>query len=316
MRTSKVILILFSIVGFIQIVIAQTCCSGGVPISNNLGIAQGAKGTLVTALSWDYNYLNTLKTGSTTLDQNNRVRGTHSALLQLGYSISDRFSGDLLLPVVAQERTITTLGGDRKDITFGLGDISFLVKYQLLQDATGFDFNIGMGIKLPTGLTNIEDNAGIIYNADLQPGSGSIDYIWRTQASYSIPRRPQLKVISTAIFSLKGKNEEYLGNNLYQFGNELQIIFGLSEKLLLGKQILDMALLARYRTVQNDKFNNGNLPGTGGKWIFIQPNITWWATPSLGISLQIETPLFAEVVNTQLSPTIRTNFGIMKKLNL
>ena len=39
---------------------SQTCCSGGIPLSNSIGLETTEKGTLQLALNYDYNNLNTL----------------------------------------------------------------------------------------------------------------------------------------------------------------------------------------------------------------------------------------------------------------
>ena len=57
---------------------SQTCCSGGVPLSGNIGFEGAAKGTLQMELSYDLNYLATLKTGSEIYEDGTRQRTTHS----------------------------------------------------------------------------------------------------------------------------------------------------------------------------------------------------------------------------------------------
>ncbi len=42
-------------------VIAQTCCSGGVPLSGNIGFEGSNRGTLQMELGYDLNYISTLK---------------------------------------------------------------------------------------------------------------------------------------------------------------------------------------------------------------------------------------------------------------
>jgi len=67
---------------------AQTCCSGGIPLSNSVGLAVLEKGTAQIGINYDYNNLNTLNSGSEKLDDNARLRITHSVLVNFNYAIA------------------------------------------------------------------------------------------------------------------------------------------------------------------------------------------------------------------------------------
>ena len=51
---------------------SQTCCSGGIPLSNSIGLPSSSQGTFLLGLSYDYNNLNTLNNGNTELDDNSK----------------------------------------------------------------------------------------------------------------------------------------------------------------------------------------------------------------------------------------------------
>ena len=70
---------------------AQTCCSGGIPLSNNIGMPISEKGILQIGVNYDYNNLNTLNSGTETLNDNSRLRTTHSVLLNASYAITNKF---------------------------------------------------------------------------------------------------------------------------------------------------------------------------------------------------------------------------------
>jgi hypothetical protein len=71
------ILLIFNV----SILYTQTCCSGGIPLSNSLGLAVLENGSVQIGLNYDYNNLNTLNDGSNKLNDNSRLRITHSILL-------------------------------------------------------------------------------------------------------------------------------------------------------------------------------------------------------------------------------------------
>jgi len=255
----------------------QTCCSGGVPVSGNLGLPASQKGTLQFNLSYDFNNLNTLKSGNTTLDDNSRNRTTHSILLETGYSFSNRFSVDAFFSYVKQERLINEIDFTS---TQGVGDMIFLFKYLLAKgNEDSYNFLVGGGVKVPIGASDRRNNLGIPLNADLQPGSGAFDFIAWGQWTKPLNRRPSFQFSSTLIYSYKGKNDSYLGSSLYQFGQEVSWSVGVADQFLLAKKIVSPALQFRYRKAQADLFENGELPSTGGNWVFIKPGFSVFWTP-------------------------------------
>ena len=64
---------------------AQTCCSGGVPLSSGLGMPQSAKGTWQLSLNYDINVLKTLKENGDNIDDHTRQRITQSLLFQTSH---------------------------------------------------------------------------------------------------------------------------------------------------------------------------------------------------------------------------------------
>ncbi|NRB50424.1 MAG: transporter [Saprospiraceae bacterium] len=305
--------------------LAQTCCSGGVPISSNLGLPFGEGQTLQFNLNYDLNNLNTQKTGVNVDGDRTRERITHSTLLQLGYSINRKWAVDVLFSYVRQERRIFRQN-QVADFTFteGFGDLVFLLKYKVFsiqEDATSL--SIGIGTKLETGASNRRFN-GIRLNADLQPGSGATDGILWAQFSHQFAFRPSLGFSANTIYSYKGTNDNYLpitvNNEIisqsYQFGEEWQLIFNISDRLILGRNLIDPYLTLRYRTVQQDTNNDNLVPGTGGDWVFIKPGFNYWFNSSLSVGANIELPLYAFVIDTQVTPTYRFNTGIYYTFSL
>lgn len=305
--------------------LAQTCCSGGVPISSNLGLPFGEGQTLQFNLNYDLNNLNTQKTGANVDGDRTRERITQSTLLQLGYSINRKWAVDVLFSYVRQERRIFRQN-QVADFTFteGFGDLVFLLKYKVFSiqdDATSL--SIGLGTKLETGASDRRFN-GIRLNADLQPGSGATDGILWAQFSHQFAFRPSLGFSANTIYSYKGTNDNYLPitvNNevisqSYQFGEEWQLILNLSDRLILGRNLIDPYLTLRYRAVQQDTNNDNLVPGTGGDWVFIKPGFNYWFTSSFSIGANIELPIYAFVIDTQVTPTYRFNTGIYYTFSL
>lgn len=287
---------------------AQTCCSGGVPLSGNLGLPIVGQQTWQFALSYDLNVLKTLKVGTEKLDERNRERITHSMMFEGGYTFSDRFSTDFFISYVRQERNISNPGlPDQNQHTSGIGDAVILMKYNIINTGPVL-WTFGAGPKIPTGASDVTNN-GILAGADLQPGSGAWDGIFWSTLVHQPGSRKSMNLSLVSSFRLTGTNEDFRQSQSYQFGNELQVIAGISDRLLVGTLLVDPSLSFRYRKALEDRVDNVELPNTGGKWIFIYPSIGLSITSKLRFNFGFELPLYANVSGTQLTPSYRLNTG-------
>lgn len=291
-------------------VLAQ-CCSGGVPMSNNIGLPTADKGVLQFNLNYDWNNLQNLKSESSSLNDNSRQRETHSLLFELGYTITDKLSVDLFVPFIRQERTITSpLGNTDFDKTQGLGDIVILPKYALTDKVT-----LGVGMKIPTGDSDRSDD-GITLVADLQPGSGALDGILFLAYSNYFASRQSLGYFANLIYRATGENDSYFGSSTYQFGNEFQLIAGISDRFLISKLQIDPSLKFRYREAGRDFFDENEFPSSGGSFLFINPGLAVLISPSLSWQINTSVPVYSFVNETQLSPSVQINTGLLFKINL
>ncbi len=296
--------------------LGQSCCSGGVPLSSNLGLPPSEGKALQLNLAYDLNVLETLKTGRRQLDDASRSRRTHSLLLEAGYSFTEHFAVDALFSWVRQERQIEQFGSTDLTSTEGPGDVVLLFKYRALHfEKIAGSLFLGLGTKLPTGPSGLRSRQGITLNADLQPGSGAWDGILWANWSHNLKFRPSMSFSATTAYSHKGRNTEYLGNQTYQFGQEWQLMASLSDRLFIARAIIDPSLLLRYRQVQADEQNGERVPSTGGQWVFINPGFTYWIQPDISFNANVSLPLFADITGTQATPTFRINLGFYHLIN-
>lgn len=296
-------------------VIAQTCCSGGIPLSNSIGLESLEKGTFQIGINYDYNNLNTLNNGSENLNDDSRLRITHSILLNLGYSITNTLSVEGLFTWINQRRIISQVGNKNLDQTSGIGDAILLLKYKF-DNVIGknSNANLGVGAKIPLGSSTETNNQGIPLNADLQPGSNAWDIIYWASASKNFDFRPSLTFSTRVTYRGTGKNDSYLKVFSYEFGNEFQTFLSVSDQFFIFKTLSNPSLSFKYRNAKKDKINDFDLENTGGDWVFIIPNFSINITPNIILSGKVELPLFSNVDGTQLTPTYRVTSGILIKL--
>lgn len=307
----KVLVVFVFIFHFSFKIKAQTCCSGGIPISNNIGLSILDKGTSQIGINYDYNYLNTLNSGTEKLDDNSRLRVTHSVLLNLGYAFTNKLSFEGLFTWVNQRRRITQFGNENLDLTSGVGDAILLVKYSFA-NAIGKNsaVNIGLGTKIPIGSTTKTNEQGITFNADLQPGSNTWDVLYWSLISKNFHARPSLNIFSRIIYRSTGTNNSYLGDITYKFGNEFQTYIGLSDQFMFFKTLSTPSISFKYRKVDQDEVGGFNIESTGGKWVTIIPNFSINITPKIVFTTTAEIPIYSNVDGTQLTPTYRLTSGL------
>lgn len=295
----------------------QSCCSGGVPLSSNLGMPSAQTGITQLRLAYDYNSLNTLKAGWKGLEDNSRKRLTQTALFSWGLSLSEKWSAEGIFSYIWQERRITQDVGVDIAKADGIADAVFLLNYSIWTSKDySSSWRVALGGKLPFGNFNQTDNRGLILSAELQPGSGAFDAILWTQWTQTLSTRPSTTFNITTAYSYKGKNKQYLGGETYQFGNEWQLSLGVADRLLMGSNLLDIGLGLRYRWAAADLFNQAVLPATGGQWLFANPSIAWWLSPNFSLDFNGTFPILAYVKDTQFSPTIRLNMGLFYRFAL
>jgi len=307
--------VLILLTGFMNLqisqVISQTCCSGGVPLSGNIGFKGADRGTLQMELGYDLNYLATLKNGSDVFTDEIRRRITQSFLLKGGYNITKWMAVDALFTYVQQGRRITFQETVNEVNTSGIGDAVVLTKFifsRLVE--SGIETQLGVGPKIPFGKTDMKDNRGITLNADLQPGSGSWDLITWAYFVKQLNIRPTSAISARLVGRINGSNREYLGSQTYQFGNSVQLYLGIGDQFLIANRIISASLSVRYRTANADRINGILLDNTGGKWINIIPAFGLSVGQFSLIQLVPEFPLYSRVEGVQLTPTFRIQASI------
>ena len=291
---------------------AQTCCSGGVPLSNSIGMPLSEKGVLQIGLNYDYNNLNTLNNGSETLDDDSRLRITHSILLNTNYSITKNLSAEGLFTWINQRRRITQFGNQTLNQSSGIGDAVFLLKYNFIGKQS--NLGIGLGTKIPLGSSTEVDSRNILLINDLQPGSNAWDIIYWLSGSINLNIRPSFSIFTRLTYRNTGTDHEYLGNSTYKYGNEFQGFLNFSDQFILLKTIINPGLSFKYRNTVKDETGGGALDNTGGNWVFLIPSFSINVSPNIAFSTRAELPLYSNVDGTQLTPTYRLTSGFILKI--
>ncbi|MEL6590805.1 MAG: hypothetical protein AAFQ68_12020 [Bacteroidota bacterium] len=297
---------------------SQACCSGGVPISSNLGLASQEQGTLQLQFTYDWNHLQDLFTGNEQLDDDTRIRNTHSFLLEASYDINKRFSVSTLFSIVRQERIISTFGDPDITINTGLGDAIVLFRYNLIDPEayTNHQLVVGIGPKIPLGRANHRDSRGIILPADLQPGTGAWDMLAWGFYQYMGILRPSTSFFGLTTYRVSGTNPTYNDVQSYRFGNEYQLQLGISDRFNLGKLMVDPSVMLRYRTVGEDRIDGNLFANTGGHWLDVIPGLQINFGPKAYYRISGNIPVFRALEGTQLTTSYKLTMALYYRFGL
>ena len=294
----------------------QSCCSGGTPLTGNLGIQGIESKSWYFQLGYDYNFLDNLYNGSQKLDDNSRERLTQTVLLQAIYSFSEKISVNGLFSYVNQKRIVFSPTGDT-NITQanGLGDVVLLAQFTPFSGLKR-NLTIAAGPKLPVGKFDaVDPEYGLVLSPDMQPGSGSLDGIIGVAfQEYHLFNLPGLTFISSAGFRITTPAQRFEGDFNYRFGNETMVTGGLQKSFLIKSVGLTPSLFINFRNTIQDKIDDLQVPGTGGSWLNISPGLNFEPSNNWAINISGELPVYQNLQGTQLTTTYRINVGLTVKI--
>ncbi len=238
-------------------------------------------------LSFKYHALNDLVEGTEkVVDDTDRSRTSQFLMLDVRYSLSRYITLRTILSFARQYRDVG-ISNAAPVSTNGLGDSMLSIQYSPLHysQTNRTEVALGGGMKLPVG----HNDAKIIGIAseDMQPGSGSWDTLVWGYASHLFPVGTGFEVFGGISARLNGTNSRD-----YSFGNE--VIASVGSRLQM-KNNLGIAIYGRYRWADYDKRFDGNVPNTGGQWIFIVPSITLNIQGDWGIKAEVELPVYRKL---------------------
>lgn len=223
----------------------------------------------------------------------------------LGYGITDALSISFKIPYVERRfkevHEEAFLGANEKST--GLGDSILLGKYKIYDRAFGL---AGIfGLKLPTGNTDERNMAGEKFEPELQPGTGSLDYILGISANKRINHLVILD--GTVLYNLKTK-----GVQEYQFGDIVRVTMGSTFNVIDKdkKPTLNLVSEVISQFANKDEQNGETIRDTGGTTIFIAPGISSQLTKNLKIALSAPVPVYQALGGIHQEQDFNIIFGM------
>ncbi len=302
---------------YTQIVYAQACCTAGTPLLGSLEMSTTKKGVWQFGLNYEYNSLQDVYEGSSQLIDQTRERITQSILFEVNYGFSSKITLTGLFSFVNQQRLIDPLTGSNNSLTInGIGDLMFLVKYNILSLSivNRNELAVGAGIKAPTGQSDVKSN-GILVPADMQPGTGSWDIILWSFYSHANLFEIPLNLLVNISYRINNTNPRFGSQfSTYKFGNEFISTIGF---VYLTGGFFDPSLFVRIRHTAQDQFSLGDIPNTGGNWINLVPGFNLNLIDNFTLRASGQIPIYRDLIGTQLTTTLTASlaFTYVLKVN-
>lgn len=148
----------------------------------------------------------------------------------------------------------------------GLGDITMTGDYRLIQDQRK-SFGVIAGVKAPTGKTSMRNSFGGLMEPELQPGSGSLDYIGGLSGAV---HPNNLDFVATAIYIYRTEGKQNFKN-----GDLLSItLYGGRSFHLNDQMILKTGIMFNNQLEKKQKDEDGFIKDSGGFMMLAGPQFS------------------------------------------
>lgn len=294
---------------------AQTCSCAGAPLISSQSTGASSAGNLLFGITYEYNDISDLYSGSNRLSDETVARATRSVLLEINYGITDRLSATGTFSYVDKDRTtgLHIPGGGSTVNTRGAGDGIIMLRYVVKQQTLWNRYHLafGAGSKIPFGTTSLKRN-GFTMNADMQPGTGAWDGVLWSHGSVSLLPYSEMNLFLITSYRFTGSNDRFDEGDSYRFGNELVSALGVSNRLAGN---LSFMLSLRYRSTVSDQLNGNELPNTGGRWVIVVPGLSYPVTDQISVSLSGQLPVYQHLSGTQPTTTFALSGSVFFNFN-
>lgn len=234
------------------------------------------------------------------------------------YAFTDKFFATLILPVVDRDEDHLHEHDEfeNENLTAsGLGDLTLLGNYIFFSRGDTDNFTktaVQFGIKAPTGATDkmIEDDR---VESHLQPGSGSVDFLFGVNAVQSFER---FSLFGSLLYKL---NTE--GDFNYQFGNTLNYdLVGrfrvLPAESIGPQQSFYISLGLNGEHIGDDEEDGMKVPDQGGDIIYLSPGIQFFPVQNILMEIVYQHPIYRDFNGEEHHPQVAADYRVIAGVQL
>ena len=259
--------------------------SGYAGSPNTISASTMSRNTWYAQVFVDYLRLNTFSDAEFEEFIERGVEDVHDAALvfstslSVAYGVTPNLTVSLRTPYVVRENVrqlphghddgdedehgpqVEDLGDSR-----GLGDTVFFGQYRFFDaPAQSLESALLFGVEMPTGATNERAATGDLFEAELQPGSGS----WDPMLGVAVSKRwGKVSVHSNVLYflSTQGTQDTRLGDTFYYNAAVVQT-------LLDGPAALSVSLEGNGVYKQKEEVDGESKPNSGGNIVLLSPGM-------------------------------------------
>lgn len=201
-----------------------------------------------------------------------------------------------------------------------IGDLQLTGRYLLVPPTTPLDpsLSLTLGMKVPTGHTGVDNEAGEKAELTLQPGNGSWDGIVGLSylQNFSVSTLRGETSLAPIFLTTTGRFPVGTGKFGYRPGGELFLNLGFAYPLLRKLDFLGQVNF-HYR----DRDDVGHAPGvehadSGRETIFLSPGLRYHITDSIAAYALMQFAVYRRVNGIQLTSDWNFTSGISYRFNL
>ncbi len=235
-----------------------------------------------------------------------------------GYNFSERVGVQFNLPVLSRAyQRPDGLGGIKRGVVWGLGDVSLLGHLVALSHQTERSelyVNLVGGIKFPTGNTDrlgeeaneVPEPVGqpsAVHGHDLTLGSGSVDGL---VGATVLARRDRSFVNASAQCAIRSQ-----GDHDYQFANDVVWAGGPGYYLVLNeRQSLNLQAVVSGEYKGLDTFEGRPASDTGVTMVYLGPQVNYTWTDRLSAHVAVDLPVSRANTGLQTVTDFRVRGGL------
>ncbi len=283
------------------------CCGAGNPIGGFGDMNEIPAKTLILSPVYRYSYSDQYYSGSEKSAFSPDEMNYNFASIDFLYGISYRLSVKGQVGYFFNKSKIYNISGWDPLKGFGLGDAALGIKYILLNNVSRkFCVSAELGSKLPIGVFD-QEVENVKLPISLQPSSGSFKYNASAITSKSFEKfifsfRTMVEIATR----IESKNFEYKYGNLYLVS--FYSAYKLSNKFNIATQ-----MRYEYRC-KASRENNQIIESTGGQVLVLIPQLTYFMTPKIRLSIFSDIPIYRNINGTQIANKFAISFKLSRSL--
>ena len=221
-------------------------------------------------------------------------------LASLDYTLNQDWGVNLLVPIVDRyHEHIHNHGGGQIPQSWDfteLGDLRVMGRRRLSssEDVNAHTVStsaVNLGLKLPTGKTDVKNAAGEEAERSLQPGSGTTDLVLGGSYSMAMPLRTLTWFVQGLAQLPMNEKDAYRPG--HRFNADVGGRYEVGDRVGL---LLQVNALFKAR----DQGANAEPEDTGGKFVFVSPGLSYAFTRNLQAYGFVQLPLYQDVNGVQL----------------